>query len=226
MTLRIALITTIIIMFGVWLYVGPLSSEPGINLEGEPRAAKVTPRRFVLWELHATDTVRVLELLTQPHVEKDRPQQVCGQTLRPGDTTLSREWIGGKLVDEYTLEEVYRGKTYLRTCYWLNASSNQYGYDIRIDHPPHLHIRNNERLISLGIDPKDYAQEIFAVAIPINARLKRIYDYQPYRHITLGEWDVFYYDTTKITGHISIHVSYRPGDDAPPLDWALVESSR
>lgn len=226
MALRIALITAIVIMFGVLLYIGPLAPEPGVNLEGEPRVANFTPRRFVLWELHADDTVRVLELLTLSHVKKGNPYQVCGQTLQPEDTILSREWIGGKLADEYTLEEVYHGKTYLRTCYRLSASSDQYGYDMRIDHPPHLHIRNNERLISLGIEPKDYDQEIFAVAIPINARLKRIYDYQPYRHIILDEWDVFYYDTTKITGHVSIHITYRPGDDAQPLDWDSVEAGR
>jgi DNA-directed RNA polymerase subunit RPC12/RpoP len=226
MTLRVTLIVAILAMVGVWLYVGPLAPEPGLNLGGEPRAANVTPRRFVLWELHADDTVRVVELLTQSRVEKGMPYQVCGQTLRPEDTALSREWVGGKLMDKHTFEEVYHGKTYLRTCYWLSASSNQYGYDMRINHPPHLHIRDNERSISLGIEPKDYDQEIIAVAVPIDARLKRIYDYQPYRHITLGEWDVFYYDTTKITGHISIHITYRPGGDVPPLDWAAVEASR
>ena len=224
--LRIVLIAAIIIIAGVWLYIGPLAPEPGINLEGAPRATDVTPRRFVLWELHADDTVRVVELLAQSHVEEGIPYQICGQSLRPEDITLTQKWIGGEVADRQTSEEVYRGKTYQRTCYWLSASSNRYGYDMRIDHPPHLHIRGTERLISLGIDRKSYAQEIIVVAIPTSARLKRIYDYQPYRHITMDEWDVFYYDTSQITGHISIHIAYRPGNDASALDWAAVEASR
>jgi DNA-directed RNA polymerase subunit RPC12/RpoP len=224
--LRIILVAAILAMVGVWLYVGPLAPEPGVNLTGESRATSVTPRRFVLWELHADDTIRVVELLTQSRVEKGLPYQVCGQTLRPEDDILSQEWIGGRLTDKHIFEEVYHGKTYLRTCYWLSASSNHYGYDMHINHPPHLHIRDNERLISLGIEPKSYAQEIIVVAIPVNARLMRIYDYQPYRHITLEGWDAFYYDTTEISKHVSIHITYRPGDDVPPLDWATVEASR
>ena len=39
-----------------------------------------------------------------------------------------------------------------------------------IDHPPHLHINGANRLISIGVDPKSFAQEIFAVAIlPLSA---------------------------------------------------------
>jgi hypothetical protein len=180
----------------------------------------------VLWELHADDTVRVVELLAQSHVEKGMPYQICGQSLRSGDTTLTQKWIGGEVMDKHTFDEVYRGKTYQRTCYRLSASSRQFGYDMRIDHPPHLHIRDAERLISIGIDRKVYNQEIIAVAIPTSARLKRIYDYQPYRHVAMDEWDVFYYDTSQITRHISIHIAYRPGNDASALDWAAVEASR
>lgn len=226
LTLRAALITMLVVMFGVWLYLGPLRPEPGVNLEGAPRAAHVMPSRFVLWELHADDSVRVVELLTQSFVQTGAIYQVCGQTLTPQASILTQAWIGGNLVGERIFEEVYNRKTYLRTCYDLGVSGNQYGYDMRIDHPPHLHIRDNERLISLGIDPKDYAQEIIAVAIPVSARVRRIYDYRPYRHITLDEWDVFYYDTTKITGHISIHIAYRPRSDARPLDWVTVEANR
>ena len=64
------------------------------------------------------------------------------------------------------------------------------------------------------------------VAIPVEARITNIYDYQPYRHITLGEWDVFYYDTSTISEHVSIHISYRPASDTSSLNWTTVEASR
>lgn len=225
MTLRVTLIAAILAMVGVWLYLGPLAPEPRLD-PGEPRAAKVTPRRFVLWELHADDTVRVVDLLTRSDLTKGMPYQVSGQSLRPGDKVLSVKWIGGKLVDQQTLDDVYRGKTYLRKIYWLRISASQYGYDMRINHVPHLHINGERRLISIGVDPKTYRQEIITVAVPVSARLRRIYDYQPYRHIVLDEWDVFYYDPTDIQGHVSIHIEYSPSKDAPSLEWVKVETSR
>lgn len=224
--LRVVLIVLIVAGFALWLYLGPFRPEPGLDLDGHPRAADVAPRRFVLWELHPDDTVRVVELLTLPAAEEGLPHPVNGQSLRPGDEVLELAWIGGELVDQHTAEEVYRGRTYLRTSYWLRVSGRQYGYDMRIDHPPHLHVSGDGRLLSIGIDPKSYAQETIAVAVPVTARLTRIFDHQPYRHVTSSGWDVFYYDTTEIQGHVSIHIDYRPEGDAPPLDWAAVETSR
>lgn len=223
--LRVVLVILIIAVFGIWLYVGPLRPEPGLDLDGQTRTADITPRRFVLWELHPGDTVRVVELLTLSSIE-DSPHRVSGQSLQPEDDVLALEFIGGELVRQNTVEEVYRGGSYLRTSYWLSISSKQYGYDMCIDHPPHLHQRGKGRLLSIGVDPKTYAQEILAIAVPINARLKRIYDYQPYRHITLSGWDIFYYDATDIQGHVSIHIAYRPDGDASSLDWAAVEANR
>jgi hypothetical protein len=223
--LRIILVAAILAMVGVWLYVGPLAPEPGIDLTGEPRAASVTPRRFVLWELHADDTVRVVEL----HAKADAAGSMalmCNQVLNSRDDVLSLETIGGRLSDEGVYEEEYGGKTYERPWYMLDATRDQYGYAARIDRPPHLHINGDERLISIGVDPKTYAQETIAVAIPVSARLRRIYDHQPYRHVTLDEWDIFYYDLTDIQGHVSIHIAYTPGEDAPSLDWSTVEASR
>jgi hypothetical protein len=53
--LRVVLVILIIAVFGIWLYVGPLRPEPGLDLDGQTRAADITPRRFVLWELHPGD---------------------------------------------------------------------------------------------------------------------------------------------------------------------------
>ena len=223
--LRIILVVAILAMVGVWLYVGPLAPEPGLNLGGEPRAANVTPRRFVLWELHADDTVRVVELYVKANAAGSMAL-VCNQVLNSCDDVLSLKTIGGGLSEEGVYEEEYRGKTYERPWYMLDVTRDQYGYAARIDQPPHLHISGDERLISIGVDPKTYAQETIAVAIPVSARLNRIYDYRPYRHITLDEWDIFYYDLTDIQGHVSIHIAYTPGEAAPPIDWSTVEASR
>jgi DNA-directed RNA polymerase subunit RPC12/RpoP len=151
--LHITLAVAILAMVGVWLYVGPLAPEPGINLTGESRATSVTPRRFVLWELHADDTVRVVELYTKANAAGSQAL-VCNQVLNSRDDVLSLKTIGGRLSDKGVYEEEYRGKTYERPWYMLDVTRDQYGYDARIDRPPHLHINGDKRLISIGVDPK------------------------------------------------------------------------
>jgi hypothetical protein len=202
-----------------------VAPEPGVNLKGVPHTSNVAPRRFALWELHANDTVRLVEVITDPG-DKGSQTWAIGPSLRSGDKVLSGQIIGGELLQKDTYEEVYLGRTYLRPRYKLKVSHNTFGYDMRVNHPPHLHINGDDRLISIGVDPKSYAQEIIAIAIPVEARITGIYDHQPYRHITLGQWDVFYYDTSKISGHVSIHINYHPASDAPSLNWTTVEASR
>ena len=224
--LRAALITALLAVIGVWLYVGPLAPEPGLNLERDPRAANVTPRRFSLWELHAEDTTRIVEVVTDSGAAGSQVR-VNGPSLLPSSEIVALEFVGGRPVDQTAYEDAYRGTTYRRTRYKLLASRNQYGYDMWVHRPPHLHINGENRLISIGIDPTDfYEQAIIAVAIPVDARIKRIFDHQPYQHVTLAGWDVFYYDVTNIQTHVSIHITYRPGDEAPPLDWTKVDATR
>jgi hypothetical protein len=212
-------------MAGAWLYVGPLAPEPGLDLNGQARAANVAPHRFSLWELHPDDTARVVELFTFPGIATAQTK-VNSPNLISGDEVISFDPIGGRLVSQTIHEGVYHGRPYRVSQYTLHTSRDRYGYDMLIDHPPHLHINGANRLISIGVDPKSFAQEIFAVAIPVDARLRRIYDHQPYRHVTMAGWDIFYYDVTDIRAHVSIHITYRPAGDAPPLDWAAVEAAR
>ncbi|NQT72104.1 MAG: hypothetical protein HQ553_04960 [Chloroflexi bacterium] len=84
-----------------------------------------------------------------------------------------------------------------------------------------------DRFISIGCDPQPYyAQNIIAVAIPVNAIITSIFDYQPYLSITLEEWNILYYDVTDISGHVSIHVTFEPAGNPPSLNWTEVEEAR
>jgi hypothetical protein len=208
------------------LSTAPPGGEASLGFDGGQRAIDGTPRRFVLWELHSDDTVRVVEWIRQPDAAVGSTNALCGPLLWRSEDVLSVEWMGGTMVSSSTSQEAYGGSMYVGTCYLVETSNVYYGYDMRISGAPHLHIQGDERLISVGIDPKTYAQEIIAVAIPVDALIKSIFDYQPYRHVVKGNWDILYYDTTAISGHVSIHISYVPGADAPRLDSSNVESSR
>ncbi|MBN1878105.1 MAG: hypothetical protein JXA33_28040 [Anaerolineae bacterium] len=225
--LRGVLGVLLVIMTGIWLYVGPFSPEPQLKSDQLPHAISNTPRRFVLWELHADDTVRVVEIVTEDQA-LDAEMSLYSPNISSTDDILTFTSLGGQLTTQPTLQqEVYRNKTYLRYLYKMYVAADRYGYALQMAHPPHLHINGKWRIISLGIDPKPYyAQEIIAVAVPAAAHIKNIYDYQPYRHITLDDWDVYYYDTSHIQQHISIHIRYRPAADVPALNWKTVEAQR
>lgn len=229
-SLLIALAVTImalVAVVGVWLYIGPLAPEVSLSFNEEPHAVSGVPRRFILWELHSDDTVRVVDLATNPQ-SQGLTCPYCGVSLWNTDDVISQRWIGGSVRGERTKEEVYRGETYLRTCYMVQISDgNHYGFDMRFTHLPHVHIQQDKRLFNLGMDPwEGRVQEIVAVAIPVDARIVRIYDYQPYRHIIVGDWDVLYYDITSITSHVTLSTDYVSGDDAPPLDPFYLEAHR
>lgn len=202
-----------------------LFPEPGGDIKGEPRIRNVAPRRFSLWQLHSSDAVRVVDIVTDPGKIGERVW-AAGPSLRPEDNILSEQIIGGDLVERTIYKDYYEGTTYFVPNFLIRSSFDNVGYDMWVKTPPHLHINGDTRLISIGVDPKNYQQEIFAVAIPIDSRIISIYDYEPYRHITIGNWDIFYYDVSDIRWHVSIHIAYRPGGKAGALDWPTVELRR
>jgi hypothetical protein len=202
-----------------------LLPEPGVGMQGEPHARNVSPRKFSLWELHSNDTVRMVDVITDPS-KKGQTVRVSGPLLRANDKILSEQIIGGSLSRRTVNEEDYRGRTYIRPSFSIQSNFDTVGYDMWAKTPPHLHINGDARLISIGVDPKNYQQEIIAVAIPVDSRIILISDYQPYRHKAMGDWDVFYYDVSDIRRHISIHITYRPDGKAGPLDWPNVELRR
>jgi len=81
-------------------------------------------------------------------------------------------------------------------------------------------------LISIGCDPQPYyAQNIIAVALPVESNITSIEDYQPYQSITLEEWNILYYDVTDSNGHIPIHITFDPAGKPPSLDWTEMEEA-
>ncbi|MEA1958358.1 MAG: zinc ribbon domain-containing protein [Chloroflexota bacterium] len=232
------LLALLAIMAGVWASVdigdsgGAQSScvsEPGTDwieyIGGEPRAADIGRVSFDLYQCNSDDTVRIVNIKLIPG-DGGTVTNIWSPWFRPGDELLTVDFINAELIEQYPYEEEYYGR--LDTCYKyiVEAADDHYGYDMLTNHA-YLHIRSTDRLLSIGPNPQSYyAQDIIAVAVPLSANVTSIYNYSPYRHITLDDWDVFYYDVTDITSHVSIHIAYIPGEDAPPLNWSEVEALR
>ncbi|NQT72467.1 MAG: hypothetical protein HQ553_06815 [Chloroflexi bacterium] len=142
--LVIGLIVAILMSGGIWVYFDVVdfddtqTKETVIDIKSQPRASDVTPRIFDLWQLNSDDSVRRVIVLTDTAAE-DLQVRVWAPSLRSGDNILSLETIGGELIDQSTHEDEYRGNMYLETVYTLLAEDDQYGYNMLIDHPPHLH---------------------------------------------------------------------------------------
>jgi hypothetical protein len=234
----ILLVLLLAVMGGVWAYVGTRDSggpqSSGVYqsaskwieyIGGEPRATDVTPSQFYLWEFHSDDTVRQVRMVSRPNIS-GRQIAIGGPWLKSYDDILSFTLINGTLIDQTSQERDNRGVMNYCYSYYILANDDRYGFDI-LTNQGYLHVRETDRLLSIGADPQSYdAQYIHAIAISQTANVTSIYDSQPYRHIIVGEWDVFYYDITNISSHVSIHISYIPGEDAPELDWAEVEAAR
>jgi hypothetical protein len=225
-------------MGGVWAYIGTGDSggsqssgvaQPASEwieyIGGEPHASVVGRCFFDLYEFHEDDAVRIVALVNASG-DEGKQRYLGGPWLRSYDDLLSIGFINSQLVNQFAHEEEYHGNTYYYYYYAVNVSGSPYGYYALVNQG-YLHVRETDRLLSIGADPYPYCdQRITAVAIPQTANVTSIYDYQPYRHITLDEWNIFYYDMTDISSHISIHVTYEPSEDALELDWAEVEASR
>jgi len=233
----IGLILTSVILIAVLLWLC-LANQPSEHYKttqswqdmgGEPRASNVTPRLFYLWEFYPDDTVRVVKTITEHNVSGSLVS-IDSPALKSTDQIISVDMINGQLLTQSTFEFGDRGR--MRVKYKLIASQNQYGYETLLDDPVHLHTTvkgepRPDRLLSIGYDPQSYfGEHIVAVAIPLEMRIISVHDYPPYRHITMGGWDVFYYDVTDIASHISIHILYEPCGNASTLDWVEVEAGR
>jgi len=232
------LIALIAIMSGVWVCVGMGDSavsqpsgvsEPGVDwieyIGGDPRASDVGRVSFDLYQFNSDDTVRIVNMKSVPG-DGGTVTNIWSPWFRPGDEPLSVDFINAELVTQSLYEEEYYDR--LDTCYkyTVEVADDRYGYDMLTNHA-YLHIRSADRLLSIGPNPQSYyAQDIIAIAVPLSADITGIYDYKPYRHIILDDWGVFYYDVTDITSHVSIHMAYVPGDDAPPLDRGEAEALR
>jgi hypothetical protein len=120
----------------------------------------------------------------------------------------------------------YRGNTYRSLYLYMTSRPNSrspYFVSIKLKNAPYLHRAKDPedklRLISIGKDPPGPGvHDIVVIAIPEGTPIQGVPDYQPYRIEKREGWYLFYYDTSRIKSHVSLHVYYLEGEDAESLD--------
>ena len=119
-----------------------------------------------------------------------------------------------KVEDKGRLFDSYRATVYPEK---LVARSDfvTYYVSFEADQTPYLHgVTGGVRLISVGRDPFSgpYTQ-LDVIAIPEGSEILRVYDFAPYKYQKIDGWQLFYYDTTNIDKHESIHIMFNQTSD-------------
>jgi hypothetical protein len=101
-----------------------------------------------------------------------------------------------------------------------SGSEPPYYVTLKVKNAPYVHIlEENRRLVSVGKWPRRFGgHDITVITIPKGTPILQVADYQPYRVEEKGGWYLFYYDTTRISDHVSLHILYIKDRDADPLD--------
>jgi hypothetical protein len=227
---RLVLQIMAVVMFGLtWLLISEMAKKygpaSGDTTGGSPAAAPEFSN-FQLWEFHADDSLRFVDVVVQPGAGP-KATTLSLPLRRAGDDVTSLEFIGAKLAGKQDVQEEYNGVTYQQLNLDLQTNADQYGFIARIAHPPHLHINDRDRLISIGFDPTPgWKQLVVVVAVPASAQVSQVYDYEPYKTAEMNGWKLYYYDVLGIQSHVSIHILFTPDADASPLDWGSVMENR
>ena len=202
------------------------------------------PRNLDLWSFNPDGTMR-FTTLHYPDVASGVDAQMveaAGPLLFSEDDILSAQVIGGdelgasQFPSQDYIDNAGRTITIYYDVYQIayDPSSGPYGVDVMTENSPYLNPDtasglDEAQVISLGADPQThYKQIVVAVALPHDTRILSIDNLQPYRQVSIGRWDVYYFDATSTAEGDSILISYLPRaiESPPPLDVMRVDRRR
>jgi hypothetical protein len=201
---------------------------------GPSRATQDTPRYIDIWAVRPGDRVRFVTIF---HPEggvlltEDNVVTVAGPLVMREESIESAEAFGAEVVDSEFLAGPGNDSTYVYQLFKLekSAESDFYGIDVLAADVPYISpVDESTRKLALGANPQTfYQQVIVAVAFPGGTRVLDIADMQPYRRVRVGEWVVYYFDTTSLLEQGAIRFQYRQPQGSPQtLDYEAVDASR
>lgn len=236
--------TTLIVLGGAVLLIAVLAVIA--LLVGRPTERHnldVRPRNLDIWAVYPDDSVRFITLFyPDESVEPASPLvDAAGPLIRSEDDVLSSAVFGGELagVQVYPGAEFYGGTDSSAEIYYQSFSihytpgSAPYGVDVRSSNSPYL-VANplNEgsrtRLLTLGTSTQPgFAQVIVAVALPTGTDAEQA-GLQPYRTRRIGDWDVYYYDTSQPEQGATVTVDFKALANVEPgeIDFMAIDRQR
>ncbi len=202
---------------------------------GSPRAVEEIPRSIDIWIVYPDETLRFVTLfypLDDPTLPASQPVKVAGPLMNDTIDIKNSEVLGGFLSNSEFLPGPGRDSNLIYEQFTLTREpdSSPYGVDVTIHNAPYL-VRSGETewTIALGVSPQTYyRQVIVAVVFPAGTRIAGAPDMFPYRYARLGDWAVFYFDTTIVGQDDAIRINYKAlqGDVPEPIDYWQIDAMR
>lgn len=206
------------------------------------RAFDVRPRSLDIWSVYPNGQVRFVTLF-YPDPEGSTESsgssvQMAGPLVTSADNILATSVMGGAESGMELQAGPSGDEAYFFPMFTIEREigPEMYGIDVMTTESPYLSsTAGGPSMISLGIEIQNvYTQVIVAVAVPRDAEVIPIEDasltyYPSYRHTNVGEWQVYYFDTTQATSADpnAIRLQFTPGVFMPDdLDPAQVDRRR
>jgi hypothetical protein len=233
-----------LLLIVVMLAAGFMSIRSARNENvAERRNFSLRPRSIDIWTVYPDGSLRFVKLIYS--ARPARGQEVSPQVRVAGPLVAAQEEVTERWVIGGTSEgiKLYAGPgddsnlVYEQFTLTRNSSTKPYGVDVTSRTSPYIS-RNEttgDTILSLGTQAQTlFQQVIVAVALPSQAEISAIgnpaaaNNLEPYRQINVGDWQVMYFDTTRVTGTEAIHVYYRllVSTERPKLNYLKIDRRR
>jgi hypothetical protein len=197
-------------------------------------ATDVVPRNIDIWAVYPDQRLRFATLFFPDDTGQTGPQTVtaAGPLVQSAELIQSTASIGGtELTSEIRPGPGQdSGLVYSLVTIERQSNSEPYGVDVMTVNSPYLGLQpDGSQALALGISQRGALQQVIvAVALPRDAEVTTPADsLVSYRQVNVGDWAVWYFDTTEASTTDAIRLNFTLGGDSPAeIDFRAIDDRR
>lgn len=202
---------------------------------GTRRNQNVFPRNTDIWYVYPDNSVRFVTLFYPTFDADSGPTVVsaAGPLINAEEDVVEDTPIGGELISRELLPRPDEATEQLYHLYTIDHTPKRgqpYGVDVTALNSPYVTPLLDEDIHAaiFGAGPQEaFRQVIVVVALPLESEIISFRDLQPYQEKQIGDWQLYYFDTTSLITSGLIYIEYVPGTEVPKdLAPARVDRAR
>lgn len=198
------------------------------------RATDIVPRNIDIWAVYPDQRLRFATLFFPDDTGQSGLQTVtaAGPLVQNAESIQSTASIGGtELTSEIRPGPGQdAGLVYSLVTIERQSNSEPYGVDVITLNSPYLALQpDGSQTLALGIGERGALQQVIvAVALPQDAEAATAADsIESYRQANVGDWEVWYFDTTQAATTQAIRLTFTLGGDTPAdIDFRAIDDRR